>query len=237
MRFDKPMRRGILIQRYKRFLTDVELDGGGGLVTAACPNTGSMIGLTTPGRPVWLSVSDSPARKYPHTWELLEHETQGLIGINTGHPNKIVAEAIAAGRVPGLGGYASQRPEVKYGRNSRIDILLEDPSRPPCYVEVKNVHLLREPGLAEFPDCVTERGKKHLVELSDMVRGGARAVMVYLIQCATPRRFKLAHDLDPDYATAFHAARQAGVEAMAMTCHLSTEEIEVAEAIPVEDMR
>ena len=236
MQLPTPLLRGKLVQRYKRFLADVVLDSGE-TVTATCPNTGSMMGLTLPGTRVWLSTSDSPTRKYRHTWELLEVDLgrgPSLVGINTGHPNKLVAEAIEAGRIAELKGYASLRREVKYGRNSRIDILLEDPGRPPCYVEVKNVHLLRQPGLAEFPDCVTERGKKHLEELSDMVRGGARAVMVYLVQCAAPTRFTLAPDLDPGYTRAFHAARRAGVEALALTCHLSGEGIVAARTIPVE---
>ena len=160
MRFPSPLIRGTLIQRYKRFLADVRLDTGE-TITAACPNTGSMLGLKAPGLPVWLSVSASATRKYPHTWEMVELPDHGLTGINTGNPNKIVAEAIAARGVAELAGYAGQRAEVKYGKNSRIDLLLEDPARPPCYVEVKNVHLLRKPGLAAlrrrapaaFPAC------------------------------------------------------------------------------------
>ena len=234
MRFDKPMLRGVLIRRYKRFLADVALDAGA-TVTAACANTGAMLGLTEPGSLVWLSVSRSPTRKYPHSWELIDLPGHGLTGVNTGRPNAVVAEAIAAGALPTLAGYASLRREVRYGRNSRIDLLLEDAARPACYVEVKNAHLFRQPGLAEFPDCVTERGRKHLVELADMVRQGHRAVMVYLIQCGAPRRFALAPDLDPQYVEFFRLARQAGVEALAVTCHVTPEEIRVAGTIPVEE--
>ena len=234
MDFPSNLIRGRLIQRHKRFLADVLLDSGE-TITAACPNTGAMLGLKEPGSVVWLSTSQSKTRKYPHTWEMIELADHGLVGVNTGNPNKIVAEAIRAGNVEELQGYASHRAEVKYGRISRIDLLLEEPSRPPCYVEVKNVHLLRQPGLAEFPDCVTERGAKHLDEMAAMVAEGARAVMVYLIQCNTPRRFALAGDYDPYYVKRYRAARAAGVEAIALTCKMSVAGIAVCLSIPVED--
>lgn len=232
MQFKSPLVRGKLVRRYKRFMADVVLDSGG-TVTAACPNTGSMLGLTDVGNGVWLSRSESPTRKYPHTWELVEIPNQGLVGINTAQPNRIVAEAIGKGKISDLRGYATLRNEVKYGENSRIDILLEDTKRPPCYVEIKNVHFFREPGLAEFPDCVTERGTKHLVELSNMVKEGARAIMIYLIQCRNPSRFALADDKDRTYFDEFRRARAAGVEALALTCHVSTSEITVDRNIPV----
>ncbi len=154
-----------------------------------------MLGLTEPGSAVWLSESDSPTRKYRHTWEMVEADLgKGpvIVGINTSHPNRIVEEAIKAGDIKELGGFAGLRREVKYGINSRIDLLLEDAVKGQCYVEVKNVHLSRKHGLAEFPDSVTERGAKHLDELSSMVAQGHRAVMVYLIQRADTRRFSLA---------------------------------------------
>ncbi|MBC8038019.1 MAG: DNA/RNA nuclease SfsA, partial [Rhizobiales bacterium] len=159
----------------------------------------------------------------------------GLIGVNTGNPNRITAEAIRSGLLPELAGYDSLRPEVKYGRNSRIDMLLESPGRKPCYVEVKNAHLFRKANMVEFPDCVTERGRKHLHEMTDMVRAGARAAMVYLIQAAFPDRFALAEDLDPAYLRAFREARKAGVEAFALCCKVTTSEIIAGRAIPVEE--
>jgi sugar fermentation stimulation protein A len=206
------------------------------MITATCPNTGSMIGLATPGAVVWLSVSDSPTRKYPHTWELVEADLgQGphLVGINTNHPNRLVSEAIAQDQIPQLKGYANLRREVKYGLASRIDILLEDPAKGLAYVEIKNVHLSRVAGLAEFPDSVTERGVKHLVELSAMVAAGHRAVMLYLIQRADAREFSLAPDIDPRYADAFAAARAAGVEAIAYACDLTPEGIAIARPVPM----
>lgn len=235
MKFPTPLLRGRLVKRYKRFLADVVLDTGEA-ITATCPNTGSMLGLATPGAAVWLSVSTSPTRKYAHTWELVEADLgQGpvLVGINTNHPNRLVAEAIAAGAIPELAGYANLRREVKYGVSSRIDILLEDPAKGLAYVEIKNVHLAREAGLAEFPDAVTERGVKHLVELSAMVAAGHRAVMLYLIQRADARDFALARDIDPRYAEAYALARAAGVEALAYACRLTPEEITIARAVPI----
>jgi sugar fermentation stimulation protein A len=235
MRFPSPLVRGRLVQRYKRFLADVVLDTGEA-VTATCPNTGSMMGLVAPGSRVWLSVSDSPTRKYRHTWEMVEADLgkgPHLVGINTNHPNKLVAEAIERGIVKELTGYPGLRREVKYGKNSRIDILLECAKRGNCYVEVKNVHMMRKAGLAEFPDSVTERGAKHLVEMSDMVREGHRAVMVYLIQRADAKSFSFAADVDPAYVAAFKAATTAGVEAVALRCRVSPEEIAVEKAVPI----
>jgi sugar fermentation stimulation protein A len=235
MRLPAPLARGTLIQRYKRFLADVRLDDGR-LVTATCPNTGSMIGLTAPGSVVWLSESDSLTRKYRFTWELVEADLgQGptLVGINTNHPNKLVAEALAARRIKALAGYASLRREVNYGRNSRIDLLLACARKGLCYVEIKNVHLSRRHGLAEFPDSVTERGTKHLAELSDMVRAGHRAVMVYLIQRGDARRLALARDVDANYGAAFDAAAAAGVEAIALRCRMSPEEIVIDRTVPI----
>lgn len=229
MKFPSPLLQGRLIQRYKRFLADITL-ADGTTVTATCPNTGAMLGLTAPGSTVWLSESDKATRKYRHTWEMVEADLGAgpvLVGINTGHPNALVTEAIAAGRIPQITGYSSLRREVKYGLNSRIDILLEEQGKAPCYVEIKNVHLMREAGLAEFPDSKTERGVKHLGELAAQVEGGCRAVMIYLIQRADAQTFDVARDIDPAYAAAAKAARTAGVEMLAYRCRLSPEGIEV----------
>lgn len=235
MLLPQPLIAGTLMQRYKRFLADVRLDSGE-IVTATCPNTGSMIGLKDPGLRVWLSTSSNPARKYRHTWEMVEADLgQGphLVGINTQHPNKLVEEAIRAGKVPAALGYSELRREQKYGRNSRIDILLTDPAKGMAYVEVKNVHLSRTAGMAEFPDSVTERGMKHLQELSDMARQGHKALMVFLIQRADAGRLSFARDIDPRYGAAFDAAVAAGVEAIALKCRLSTSEITVDTAVPI----
>jgi sugar fermentation stimulation protein A len=236
MKFATPLISGKLVQRYKRFLCDVELDSGE-TITATCPNTGSMMGLTAPGSKVWLSESDSPTRKYRHTWELIETDIgkgPTLVGINTNHPNAIVTEAIEAKKIAALKGFGSLRREVKYGVNSRIDILLEngDHGRT-CYVEIKNVHLMRKAGLAEFPDSKTERGVKHLQELSNMVAEGHRAVMLYLVQRADAKTFDLARDVDPLYAASFVKAQAAGVEVLAYRCRLTPEDIALDREIEI----
>jgi sugar fermentation stimulation protein A len=235
MRFSAPLIPATLVKRYKRFLADVVLPSGE-TVTVHCANPGSMIGLNAAGARVWLSKSDNPKRKLAHSWELIEVDFGGgaeLVGINTAHPNALAAEAIAGGAIAELAGYASLRREVKYGRNSRVDVLLEAPARPRCYVEIKNVHLMRRPGLAEFPDAVTKRGAKHLGELADMVAAGARAVMLFLIQIPSARRFALARDIDSAYGRAFDAARGAGVEAIAYRCAISHDGIEVIEPVAI----
>jgi sugar fermentation stimulation protein A len=230
MKFAPPLIPGILIQRYKRFLADVTTASGATL-TATCPNTGSMLGLTKPGSTVWLSESDVPTRKYRHTWEMIETDLgmgSQLVGINTMRPNPLVREAIEAGCIPELAGYTVLRREVKYGINSRIDILLSGAPDPrPCYVEVKNVHLMRTHGYAEFPDCKSERGAKHLCELATMVAEGSRAVMVFLVQRGDAKRFGLAADIDPAYAAAFQTAAASGVEMLCYRCQMSPYEIAV----------
>jgi len=235
MRFSAPLLQATLIRRYKRFLADVALPSGE-TVTVHCANPGSMIGLAAAGARVWLSRSNNPKRKLVHSWELIEVDLGSgaeLVGINTIHPNALAAEAIGAGAIAELTGYASVRREVKYGKNSRVDFLLEAPMRPPCYVEIKNVHLMRQPGLAEFPDAVTKRGARHLAELGDMASAGARAVMLFLIQIASARRLALARDIDPAYGRAFDAARAAGVEAIAYRCTITCEGIEVIEPVAI----
>ena len=235
MRFPAPLVPATLIRRYKRFLADVVL-ASGETVTVHCANPGSMTGLNTAGARVWLSKSSNPSRKLAHSWELIEVDFGGgaeLVGINTIHPNALAAEAIASGAIAELAGYGSVRREVKYGKNSRVDFLLEHPARPPCYLEIKNVHLMREPGLAEFPDAVTKRGAKHLDELGVMAAAGARAVMLFLIQIGSAHRFKLARDIDPTYGKAFDAARAAGIEVIAYRCGITCEGIEVIAPVAI----
>ena len=235
MYFREPLIPATLVRRYKRFLADVVLPSGEE-ITAHVANPGAMNGLAAPGSRVWLSKSANPSRKLPYSWELVEVDLGAgaeLIGINTAHPNLLVAEAIAVGAVPELAGYPSTRREVKYGRNSRVDFLLEAPGRPACYVEVKNVHLMRRPGLAEFPDSVTARGAKHLDELAAVAAAGGRAVMLFLIQIGSAGRFALARDIDPTYAAAFDRARVAGVEALAYRCVIDRAAIVLAGPVPI----
>ena len=230
MRFPTPLEPGKLVQRYKRFFADVVLDDGRE-ITAHCPNPGAMLGLNTPGLPVWVSTSDAPHRKLPQTLELVEADG-GLVGINTMHPNRLAAEALAEGLIPELAGYAEVRREVRYGANSRVDFLLTDPERPPCWLEIKNVHLKRGAALAEFPDCVAARSLKHLRELSREVSGGARAVMLFIVQRTDCSSFDTAADLDPAYARGLIEAAEAGVEILCYGCDIDTAAIHVARPLP-----
>lgn len=230
MLLPQPMAHGRLVQRYKRFFADVVLDDGRE-ITTHCPNPGAMLGLNTPGLGAWVSVSDAPKRKLPWTLELVEVDG-GLAGINTMHPNRIVAEALAANAIPEVAGYTSHRREVRFGEASRVDFLLEAPDRPPCWLEVKNVHLRREGALAEFPDCVAARSAKHLRELSREVADGARAVQFFVIQRTDCDRFAACADLDPTYAAGLAAAAKAGVEVLCYRCDISPTAITLADRIP-----
>lgn len=220
MEFPRPLVPGTLIRRYKRFLSDVRLDDGREIV-AHCPNPGSMIGLAESGMRVWLEPNNDPRKKLDFGWRLVELRDGGMAGIDAGLPNKIVREGLETGMIAELSGYGTCRPEQKYGANSRIDFLLSEPGRRDAFVEVKNVHLMRQPGLAEFPDCVTLRGRKHLFELIRVRANGARAIMLYVIQMTGARAFSVAGDLDPGYAVAFDEARAAGVEILVYDTDIS----------------
>ena len=223
MNFADPLLRGTLIKRYKRFMADVVLESGE-TVTAHCSNTGAMLGVQEADSEVWLSPARNPDRKLKFTWELIRVD-EGLVGVNTAHPNQIVTEAIENNKIPELSGYDTLRREVKYGKNSRIDILLSDDGKPDCYVEIKNVHLRRQSRIAEFPDSVSTRAAKHQGELSEMVKKGARAVTMYLCQREDCDSFTLAADIDPDYAAAATAARAVGVESLCYACTLTPKAI------------
>ncbi len=234
MRFARPLLRGTLVQRYKRFLADVMLEDGR-TITAHCANPGAMLGLNAPGTTVWVEPTDTPGRKLAFSWRLVALPLGGFAGIDASLPNRLVAEALAAGCIPALAGYATIRPEVRYGTRSRVDFLLTGPDRPDAYVEVKNVHLSRTPGLAEFPDSVTERGARHLAELAIVAATGKRAVMLYVVQRTDCSRFRVAADYDPAYALAFALARQGGVEAIAHATRITTEGVWIAEALPIDE--
>lgn len=230
MRLPGPLIPGRLIRRYKRFLADVALDDGGE-TTVHCPNPGRMTGLNEPGLRVWLSRIESATRRLPLTLELVEVDG-ALVGVNALRPNRIVEEAIHAGAIPELAGYAELRREVAYGQGCRVDFRLRTPGRPDCYVEVKNVHLKRSEA-AEFPDAVTARGTRHLRALTEEVAAGNRAVVVYVVQRTDCAEFSVASDIDPMYAAAFVAALEGGVEAYCRMCAIDHEEIRLASPLRI----
>lgn len=231
MEFTTPLVPARLIRRYKRFLADVMLPDGRE-VTAHCANPGSMMGLAQAGTKVWLEPNDDPRKKLKFGWRLVDHENGHFTGVDTSIPNKALKAALIAHELPHLPSYAHVRPEVKYGEKSRIDFLLTGDG-PDTYVEVKSVTLCRTAGLAEFPDCVTARGTKHLIALSQMVRQGHRAVMFYLVQRTDCSAMKLADDLDPAYAQAFADARAAGVQVIVQTCRINPQSITIGDSIPM----
>ena len=229
MKFDKPLIEGILLKRYKRFMADVKLNNGQ-YVTAHCPNSGSMKTCKEPGWKVLVSESDNPNRKLKYTWEMV-YNGKCWIGINTQIPNKIAIEGIQNGVITELNGYDEIQSEVKYGQNSRIDIMLKG-EKDICYVEVKNVTLVEADNYYQFPDAVTDRGRKHLYELLEMVRTGHRAVMLFVIQRSDGTTFKPAEHIDPEYARALKEVHQQGVEILAYQADVSPTEIKLNKAIP-----
>lgn len=227
MQFQTPLVPARLIRRYKRFLADCRLEDGREVV-AHCANPGSMMGLAEADMKIWLEPNDDPKKKLKFGWRLVDHENGHFTCVDTSVPNRALRAAFEARLVGPLAAYETVRPEVKYGKNSRIDFLLSQPGLCHVYVEVKSVTLNRQPGLAEFPDSVTARGAKHLNELSAMVRQGHRAVMLYLVQRTDCGRFDLARDIDPTYAAAFDAARAQGVETLCFGTVITPEGVELA---------
>lgn len=192
-----------------------------------------MLGVAVDGARVWVSKSASKTRKLPYSWELIDLDG-ALVAINTSNPNRIAEEAICGGVIPELTGYKTIRREVKYGEKSRIDVLLEGGRRgAPCYVEIKNVHLSRAGGLAEFPDSVTARGAKHLGELAARRAAGDRAVLLLVVQRGDCREFRPAADIDPAWAAALRAAARAGVETLCYDCEVTHSEVRLRRALPV----
>lgn len=235
MRFPSPLSPGRLIRRYNRFLADVALEDGRE-ITAHCPNPGAMLGLAEPGMRIWLEENDDPRKKLKFGWRLVELPGGHMAGIDTGVPNRVVAEALRAEKIPAFADYPAIRPETPYGTGSRVDFLLSDPGRdgvPDLYLEVKNVHLRRDGDWAEFPDCVTKRGAKHLAELAEVAASGARAAMLYLVQRTDCSRIRLAGDIDPAYRDAAERAAAAGVEMHGFATRITREGVWLDRALPV----
>lgn len=229
MRIDQPLLRGRLQRRYKRFLADVEVKDGEVLV-AHCPNTGSLLGCTPEGARAVLRDSQNPARKLRYSLQTVEVDGT-WVNVDTSLPNAVVAEAVAAGEVPELAGYDGLRREVRYGKGSRIDLLLERPDAR-CYVEVKSTTLAVD-GEGRFPDAVTARGKKHLEELAGMVAEGHRAVIFFLVSRGDVQAFAPADDIDPAYGATLREVLKAGVEAVAYSTRVEPARIEIDRRLPV----
>ena len=220
---------GTLIKRYKRFLADVELENGE-IVTAHCPNTGSMKECSENGRPVYLSCHDNPKRKLKYTWELIEMPTS-LVGVNTLLSNRLVARSIEAATIEELRGYDEIRREVNIGNHSRIDLLLSNGENRHCYIEIKNCTLVTD-GVARFPDAVTVRGQKHLKELHRLAVAGNRCVMFYFIQRMDAGVFKPADHIDAAYGKALRQAVDNGVEVLVYDVHIDLNGISLRNKVP-----
>jgi sugar fermentation stimulation protein A len=228
MRFSAKLIQGTLIQRYKRFLADVRLSDDR-IVTAHCTNTGSMLGCKEPGSAVYLSLSDNPKRKLAYTWELIQ-VNRSWVGINTMHPNRLVAEAVAAGKIPELRGYSTVRREVKVSARSRLDLCLEG-NLGSCFVEVKNVTAAIDRAAA-FPDAVSERATKHLKELIRLKRQGHRAAVVFVVQRADCDYFRPADEIDAEYGRWLRRAVKAGVEALPYQARVTPRGIILTRRLP-----
>ena len=236
MKFERPLKRIKILKRYKRFLVDIYHKESDMTFTAHCANSGSMKGIFEEEQPMgWVSAAESKTRKLPYTLEIVE-TPHGMVGVNTHFTNKIAKEAIEKGWVPELLNYEILRTEVKYGENSRIDLLLEGEQKPKTYVEVKNVSM-RVGDDVQFPDAVTARGTKHLLELMHMVREGHRAVMFYVSQRSDCEVFRPAAHIDPTYAETLKKAMDAGVEVVAYRCHVSPSEIYIKDRLKFDHER
>ncbi len=231
--FEKELIKAKFIKRYKRFFVDAETKDGT-VITSHTNNTGSMKGLLEEGRDAYFLHHNDPKRKLQYTFQMIDVGTS-LVGVNTNIPNSLVYESIVNGDVAELTGYQSAKREVKYGKEgkSRIDVMLTDPNKPDCYVEVKNT-TLQQGQHATFPDAVTTRGQKHLEELTLEAQKGNRAVMFYLAQRGDCIAFKPADDIDPAYGKLLRQAVKAGVEVLCYSCELSPQGITLAKPLKIE---
>jgi len=233
MRFSTPLEAGRLVRRYKRFLADIVTDDGEHLCIH-CPNTGSMLNCMGEAARVWFQRNNDPKRKLPGTWELVETPQGRLACVNTARANRLVEEALLAGVIEELTGFAALRREVAYGmENSRVDFCLDYPTGA-AFVEVKSVTLgFDDTAVAAFPDAVTIRGARHLRELSALARDGVRAVQLYCVNLTGIEAVRPASEIDPLYAAALRDAVAAGVEVLAYGVEISQEEIRLTHRLPV----
>ena len=227
MKFNKKLLQGTLIKRYKRFFADIKYKNK--IITAHCPNSGSMMGLLDKGNKVWFSLSNNPKRKLKYTLEIIEVKNE-KVGINTFLSNKIIYEALINKKINHLIKFKNIKREAKFSDKQRFDFLLNN-EKEKCFLEVKNVTLLREKKIAEFPDAITSRGTKHLNELCEAKRKGYESYILYLIQRENCDSFKIAADIDKNYKIAFTKAINAGVKILCYDCKLTNEEIKLNKEI------
>ena len=223
MNFKETLISGVLVKRYKRFLTDVNIDNK--IVTAHCPNTGSMMGLLQKGNRVWLSKSDNPNRKLKYTLQIIE-DKKSKVGINTHLTNRIVFDALKSGNIKIFKNLDSIKPEIKFGENTRFDFLVTK-KRKKFFIEVKNVTLSREKGIAEFPDAVTTRGLKHIRKLLEASKKGYQIFIFYVIQRDDCNKFKLAKDIDPQYCELLKKAAKKKLKILCFDCKFITKGIKL----------
>lgn len=226
-----PVVEAEFLRRYKRFLADFRLTDGT-IVTAHCANTGSMKTCFEEGAPAWLTYHDDPRRKLAYSWQAIRMP-DGWVGINTALANALVDEALQKDLIAECRGYLQRMREKPYDKGSRVDFLLRGKGLPDCYIEVKNVTLLLSPGVAGFPDAVTQRGTRHLEALTAMAAQGHRAVLLYCVQRMSVNRVQPAEAFDPQYARTLKAAVAQGLEVLAYRADLSQQGLTLAEAIPV----
>jgi len=224
-----PLLSGVLVARYKRFLMDIRV--GSDVITVHCPNSGSMEGCLPEGAEVLASPKTGQG-KLPYVAEWIRG-TDGWIGINTLRSNTIVGEALRQGRIEELASYRSVKAEVRYGTNSRVDFLLTQPGLPNCYVEVKNTTWPGSDDALAFPDAVTARGLKHLLELATRVKQGDRAVLLFLANRSHGSFVRACHERDPEYAKGLHRAARAGVEILAYRTRIEPPSVCIGEKLPV----
>jgi len=223
MKFEKKLLQGTLIKRYKRFFADIKYQNR--TIIAHCPNSGSMLGLLNKGNKVWFSESNNPKRKLKYTLQIIEIGSK-LVGINTHLSNKIILESLKAKKIQTLSKFTKIQPEKKFSRNTRFDFLISN-NKDKCFLEVKNVTLVREKDIAEFPDAITSRGTKHLNELVKAKKKGYKSYLLFLIQREDCKFFKIAKDIDVNYQNAFNLALKNGVKILCYDCKLSNEEIRI----------
>ena len=223
MKFKERLLQGTLIKRYKRFFVDINYKNE--IITAHCPNTGSMMGLLNKGNKIWFSQSNNPKRKLKYTLEIIK-VANDLVGINTLMTNKIVLEALNLKKIRSLIKYNNIKTESKFSADTRFDFLISN-DKEKCFLEIKNVTLVRDKKIAEFPDSITSRGTKHLIELINAKKKGFQSYILYLIQREGCEAFKIAEDIDGDYKNSFDKAIKAGIKMLCYDCKISHKEVKI----------